>query len=148
MSGRSCKRCDVPGDPRRLAYLAGIIDGEGNIGIQKVPATAVVGAINDSYTVCLTVTNTDARLIHWLLTDIGGSLSVSDQRPGSWKPSLHWKVWGGNALSVISAILPYLLLKREQGELALMLCESPQSEREAMKQQMHVLNSRGVKAVS
>ena len=56
----------------KLAYLAGIIDGEGTIVIAKGKIRK--GRINHPYSLRLVVMNTDIRLIEWLKENFGGSI--------------------------------------------------------------------------
>jgi len=69
-----------------LAYTAGIVDGEGSIGIAKVN----VKSCKRGYTFALNVqvTSSDEWLCQWLKFGFGGSLSHSINNAGN--PMWHW----------------------------------------------------------
>lgn len=103
-----------------LGYLAGVIDGEGCIHVSSAFGPK---SINVSHNIRVTVVNTDERLMDWLLLAVGGSVG---RRGGTsskphWKPRFAWSVYAQNAAALLEALLPYLLLKREQAELVLAL---------------------------
>ena len=59
----------------KLIYLAGIIDGEGSIGIEHLSPCK---NRKKSYYVCrLCVINTDEKLIIWIKDNFGGSVILS-----------------------------------------------------------------------
>ncbi len=103
-----------------LAYTAGIIDGEGNIGIY--PNTShLTKAGKTVHRMRVRVTNTDEWLIHWLKENYGGSIGVVDRGTlygRNWKPAWWWTLSCNPALRFLKLILPYLRLKKPQAELA------------------------------
>ena len=99
-----------------LAYAAGIIDGEGNIGIYA--NTSMAGY--PRYRLRVRVTNSDEWLIHWLKNNFGGSIGVQQQPEGkNWKPAWYWTISCNTAMNFLVEILPYLRLKKSQAELAI-----------------------------
>ena len=54
----------------QIAYLAGIVDGEGSIYIGNFSCNPKTGTKN--YQTNMEVTNTDENLINWLMENIGG----------------------------------------------------------------------------
>lgn len=103
-------------DIAKLAYFAGILDGEGylSIGLHK-PArrhTALVGVIN-----------TDKRLIDWLRENFGGSLYLrkSPSFKPHWKDRYDWRIIGPDIDLVLPEVLQFLVIKRQQAEAILEL---------------------------
>jgi hypothetical protein len=62
----------------QLAYLAGIIDGEGSIYIGNFSCNPKTGT--PYYQTNMEVTNTDAGLIDWLMGNIGGRRSLYTEK--------------------------------------------------------------------
>ena len=91
-----------------LAYVAGIIDGEGCIGIH-------------SNTVRVAVKQTNEWLIKFLKMNFGGHLVYQKHSWGNprSKPIWSWAVDAKKAHEFLQLILPYLQIKRPQAELAL-----------------------------
>ena len=93
-----------------LAYVAGIIDGEGWICIKntKTSASVKVG-----------VGNTNEWLICWLQFSFGGSVCVKKKWIANQKQQWGWDLSTRQASEFLKLILPYLRIKRPQAELAL-----------------------------
>ena len=101
--------------PAILGYVAGIIDGEGTIGINratfpKQPQLSV------RYTAILSVGNTDYKVIDLLLSLFGGHVVI---RPATERhKKFHvWLARGPHARAILELVGPHLLLKRAQSEL-------------------------------
>lgn len=96
-----------------IAYIAGIIDGEGTIGVYK-------GGAPYSYSLRLIVSNTHVPMLEWLHVRVGGSLT----RNGTGYKTRHkqgWQVvlWQAHAAAVIQACRPFLIVKAPQADLGL-----------------------------
>lgn len=104
-----------------LAYIAGIIDGEGSIIISKLRPNKNKGEINFRYQLFCKVTNTDRRLIQYLAEKTGQPNIVDNRKnpnPNSRKTfSIHWPV--NTTIFLLEKIYPYLVIKKEQVDLAL-----------------------------
>ena len=99
-----------------LAYTAGIMDGEGNIGIYA--NTSRKG--NPVLSLKIRVSSTDEWLPQWLKEQFGGHVGVQLQpEDKNWKPAWYWTVSCRKAMAVLEVILPYLHLKKPQAELAI-----------------------------
>lgn len=102
-----------------LPYLAGIFDGEGCIGITKIKPQRNAISKNPTYTVYMQVGMTDEiapRLFHMTF---GGGFYFRRIREGNRKPSYIWMIRGNNCKTVVEDLLPYILIKKPQFELAL-----------------------------
>ena len=92
------------------AYLAGILDGEGCL--------SVGWRLKKYITPTLQVTNTDKRLIDWLLDTLGGSVYEQPARPTR-KRCWLWRCAGQVARRAIAEARPYLKIKGAQADLIL-----------------------------
>ena len=102
----------------QIAYLAGIIDGEGSIYIGNFscnPKTKV-----PYYQTNIQVTNTDKPLIDWLSDTFGGLVSkrtAKQHASNSRKTAYMWTVSGDRVTHLSQLILPYLIVKTRQCEI-------------------------------
>lgn len=92
-----------------LAYLAGIIDGEG---------TFHIGFSSNRWTSRVYVVNTDQNLIKWIQNKFGGLIYSRDSlKNPTWKTKHEWLLEKTKILPMVELILPYLICKKAQAEL-------------------------------
>lgn len=104
--------------PEKLAYVAGIFDGEGCISIQRNKPHA--GGKSPCYALHVSVSNTDKRIINFLLELVGGgSCKHNNEKRPNQRLCYDWRVQARVAVRFLKAIRPYLLLKAEQADLAI-----------------------------
>lgn len=144
-------------EPVALAYVAGIIDGEGTVFISKgKPAKDRISA---SYVACVRVGNTDKRLIDFLYATFGeGGVHSRVMPSDKWKTCWMWATTGPAAGRVARAVRPYLVLKRQQVDLLLEFLDGFKSfelngrngvseeeliRRETLRQKIRELNRKG-----
>ncbi len=137
------------------AYIAGILDGEGSMGVYKWRPLSKVNQI----VVKLSIINTNKQLIEWLSRMFGLGV-VFDQTTGpNRKPVYSVHPGGSRAYQIISRVKPFLIVKKKQASLLLGYWEwrhsighkgnkgfSPE-ELEKIRcfvQQTHILNHRGL----
>ena len=105
-----------------LAYLAGIVDGEGCVGIEcMAPCKKKDGTWirkHNYYTPRLTVVNTNKILMFTLMRYLNGTFDERKKLSGR-KPCYRWHVFGEKLEEDIKNILPYLQIKYEQAQLVL-----------------------------
>jgi hypothetical protein len=95
----------------KLSYLAGIIDGEGSIGIEHLSPTK---GRPKSYYVCrLTVINTNKNLMELLLHFFGGSYNQR-KKIEKRKICYRWHIFGENLEKTLDQLIPYLFIKKQQ----------------------------------
>jgi hypothetical protein len=99
----------------KLAYFAGLIDGEGSIFICK----AILDSGMPSHNLEVTITNTNRKIIDWLLDNLGGTERNSGKRGTADKSQWAWVVRHHKARPYLEAMLPYLVAKRDQAIIAL-----------------------------
>lgn len=140
-----------------LAYFAGIIDGEGCFCLHK-------SGVRDVFNSSLSVGNTDPRMIHWIHDRFGGRILRRQFAARTrCKVFYHWRLLARDLESVITAVIPYLVVKREQAELMLayrktivprgrgerpknvqVMSSEEVQHRHDLKARLAVLNKRGV----
>lgn len=100
-----------------LEYAAGLIDGEGHIGISRTTLC---------YQIRLTVNMSDKGLpaLHWLHKTLGGRLEA--ERPSTrptHRPTTAWRVSGEEAGELLTRLRPHLLVKAQPADVALQFHE-------------------------
>lgn len=95
-----------------LEYMAGFFDGEGCIGIGPPRGTTL-------YVLQVSIANTDKRPLGLFHKVYGGKLLGPLARGERCKPIYHWKAESKKAEQVVADLLPFLIIKRKQAELAL-----------------------------
>ncbi len=104
-----------------LAYVAGIVDGEGCIGLYLHQSKKR----RPFYVLQVTVANTNEWLIQWLKFSFGGSvhLRICDE-PTNCRPQWYWIIAAKKALEFLMLVSPYLRLKKPQAEIAVRFQEA------------------------
>jgi hypothetical protein len=99
--------------PTELAYIAGLIDGEGCLLIYRKADTRG----NLHIRCILRISNTSARVIEWLQERLGGvAASRNEQRPGHLRV-MHWPCEGPRLTQLLEAVRPYLVIKPELADI-------------------------------
>ena len=101
---------------RDLAWAAGIIDGEGCITLYKSRTNT-----GTAYVMKMTVTNTSMSMLQRLQTLFAcGYIGYKCRYSLRHKPCAIWEVTTKNAEQVLRLIQPYLFVKAEECQLALL----------------------------
>jgi hypothetical protein len=95
-----------------LAYLAGIVDGEGCVGAYSTSGTRPKRA-SFRFSVCVAMCE---RAALDLFVELYGGAVRSSMRGGRRRPIFSWTVYADRAAAVASDVLPYLRVKRGQAE--------------------------------
>lgn len=97
-----------------LAYVAGIIDGEGCIGLYLSKKSSY-------YFIQVAVHMTNEWMITWLSNNFSGSKNVYThyRKRANCKPEWAWNITGKKALEFLELIYPYLKLKKAEAEIAI-----------------------------
>jgi len=106
----------------RLAYLAGFFDGEGCITIQHRRN----GKGKFYHQLWVSVVNTNRYSLEVFRFTFGGRI-YSQPRPQSkphWKASWVWQISDRHACECLKSLLPYLLQKQPQAQVAIEFQES------------------------
>lgn len=99
----------------QLHYLAGLVDGEGTVTIRKLHRGK---SRKPAWKPCVIVSNTDRRLMDWLLSAIPTSSAYVDSRKTP-SGSTSYRFWaiGLGYLPLFEALQPVLVLKGDLMEL-------------------------------
>lgn len=145
----------LPHDPT-AAYAAGLIDGEGHIGIQESKNKST-----SYFYVEVTVGMSDkARpILEALHEEFGGTVNHGRKESEKWAASMKWRIGGESAIAFLQRVQPFLMLKREQATTALELGKivatlpvvkerktwtaKARKKAAALKKEMHKLNQKG-----
>jgi hypothetical protein len=123
--------------PVNAAYTAGLIDGEGCLGLYTR------GRIKSP---TVTVSMTDLDIIRWLKANFGGSFSKYT-REGNGKNQSDQYRWSLNTKAQIHAFLellyPYLKVKKLQADILLDFLNSPSCPGDEHVYLITIANSRG-----
>ena len=109
-----------------LAYIAGIIDGEGSISL--VPSK-LKRANGRSIFPLVRIANTNFGLIDWLGHRLAGGRHYTDQVSERRKPVAHIGWASNEAVLLLKAVLPYLVIKKPHAELVIELWAINESAR-------------------
>lgn len=106
-----------------LAYLAGIIDADGTIGIK--PSTYSVRILKEStqatYSERIHIRQVERPALELLAATFGGNIGIEDPNAKRGKPLYRWGQTDLKACATLRALLPYLRIKRRQAENCLAL---------------------------
>lgn len=95
----------------KLSYFAGIIDGEGCIGIEHLSPTK--SRLKDYYVCRLTVINTNEDLMKLLKHFFKGNYDRRKQIEGH-KPCFRWHVFGKDLEDALKQLAHHLFIKKQQ----------------------------------
>lgn len=125
-------------EPTVLAYLAGIVDGEGSISIGSYAVTTIG---TPQFTTYLSVSNTNKDMIDWLSNNFGTKpiLYTTKQLAKNCRlPVWRWQITGDKLLHICELILPYVVAKRRQVEIMIEM-------RKTFKERTYAKGQRGPK---
>lgn len=137
-------------DEIEWARLAAFIDAEGTIRIAR--------KTQKHYNVAIQIANTDPRLMLWLKTLFGGTVSEAKPPNSRCKVPFYWTTNSRHAEFLLRRMRPYLLLKAQHADLALAfrdtikfgrnqteaITNEEANQRKELFEKFRVLNRRGV----
>jgi hypothetical protein len=146
-------------DKAKWGYVAGIVDGEGTVTIcrseydgnkkftAKSGETHIYKTHSIGFHVKVQIKNTDIRLMKWLKSRFGGEYYEDTCRKETWKTAYVWHHLAESKEEFLLAILPYLIVKREQALVALEFLRLGNArvpeKRQAFYEKIVALNQRG-----
>jgi len=106
------------------AYIAGLIDGEGTIGIKRRMPTARNKCASPKYSVSVGISMTDRDPIDLVAEFCNAASRVSSRvRQAGYKTIYEFAVENDRAVSLLREIRPYLVGKAKQADIALKFAE-------------------------
>jgi len=106
-----------------LAYCAGVIDSDGTIGVKKSTYAMRVrrDAGQPTYSERVSVKQVEPHAVSLLVSLFGGSRYITNNGTKNARPLHAWLATDQRAATALSAVLPYLRIKRLQAENCLQL---------------------------
>ncbi len=144
--------------PKRMtraeaAYVAGVIDGEGTIGLR---AKHRRGGKSHQFNPALRVSNTSLSLLEALIRMTGNGQIFADRRGTGQRACYDWALSANQIRHVLPQVAPHLVVKQRQSELLLRFLELVHypvgaktediPEILAIREELGQLNRRGVRA--
>ena len=96
-------------------YVAGIVDGEGWVGIIK-QLSAKSSEPSPRYTAVVKVSSTDPELLVRLHAAWGGWLGRHSKTKPHHRQAYRWAVQGARAIAMLEAVRPWLVIKARQAD--------------------------------
>lgn len=92
-----------------IAYLAGIIDGEGSIMLTRINK-------NEYPCPCISISSTDIELLEWVKDKIGaGKINKKkNYNVEKHKTCYTYSIWRDKAIDVMKLISPYLIINNKR----------------------------------
>lgn len=103
-------------EPTKIAYLAGLVDGEGCISIVRQNRV-------DNLCNMLVVGMSDKEGPEMFKEVFGGSV-LSRRRRHNYKVMYTWRVYSRQAARALEILYPYLVIKKKQADICLELAKS------------------------
>lgn len=105
-----------------LAYIAGIVDGEGCIRIKRTkPYRHLTGRQNAAYHAVVQIRMVDEDAIRFIAESLGGWYYVEKPHSAKGRPLFCYSVSNAAAERVLRTLRPYLRVKAEQADVVLAL---------------------------
>jgi len=104
-------------EEEKLAYLAGIIDGEGSI---------MIYCSRGMYSLIVNIYNSNKDLMIWLESEFGGSCGETHRKRNKeekWLPEYRWSIMGKNAYNLLMRLDNKMIIKTEQKNLGIKFYE-------------------------
>ncbi len=100
------------------AYLAGIVDGEGNIGLVRRPPKPECGEISPTFLDYVKISNTDYRMLAWVKDKVGaGSIYAEARVKERCRKIYTWHISSEKSADFLAQVYPYLVVKKEQADV-------------------------------
>ena len=114
---------DSEPDPLILAYLAGVIDSDGSIGVKRSTYNMRITKTSSQpiYSEHVTITQAEPHAIDLACATFGGWIGVQAAAGPRRRPIGKWHLHSAAAGRALVLLLPYLRIKRAQAENALEL---------------------------
>jgi hypothetical protein len=102
-------------DEIELAYMAGIIDGEGSIFL------ANESNVKKSFVLRVSVSSTDRILIDWINDRFDGNTCVGskNKHKPNYSTAYHWRTTGPRAAKLLEALRNFLVIKKAKADFAI-----------------------------
>lgn len=96
----------------KLAYLAGLLDGEGCFSILRG------GKTGECYSITIKITNSNLGLLRWVQANCGGHIHQYPKHH-NWKDIFQWSLYASNAVQLVRKVRSFLVAKQRQADILL-----------------------------
>lgn len=133
-----------------LAYLAGILDADGTIGIKK--STYAMRVIMDStqptYSERIHIRQVERAALDLFVETFGGAISIEDANCKRGRSLFRWGLTDQKAANALKQLLPFLRIKKAQAEncLSLRLIKTKSKKARVAKGRGHVGSAKRTEA--
>ena len=109
-----------------IAWLAGILDGEGCIWIHKSPPNPKKGEISTKYYLSVRISMAHKKTIFHIqkILKFGNSIKRRKLKL-HYQTQYAWEVASLQALAFLKLIYPYLVTKRKEAKIGMEFCQIP-----------------------
>jgi len=101
-------------DAEKLAYAAGLFDGEGSVSLVRQNN-------NRTHSPQVAVASVDHEVVRWFQECFGGSIVTKQPRKSNHSVSYDWRLTDRRALAFLKLIRPYLVIERKIRRVDLLL---------------------------
>uniref|UniRef100_A0A6H1ZUB2 Putative homing endonuclease n=1 Tax=viral metagenome TaxID=1070528 RepID=A0A6H1ZUB2_9ZZZZ len=106
-------------DKNDWVYLAGFIDGEGNVGIDKYNKYGK----STNYAIKVAISNTNREILEWIQSHYGGHINTLKRKLPHHKECYQLTVRHLKAYRILKDIEPYLKIKQKLACIAIRVAE-------------------------
>jgi len=104
-----------------IAYIAGIVDGEGYIGIKKTKAYKCQDRQTNGYHARIQIRMVDEPAIKFIAENLGGWYYAEKPHSENGRPLFCYQSSDKSAETILKILLPYLKVKKESAKTVLNL---------------------------
>ena len=104
-----------------IAYMAGLVDGEGYIGIKKSKAYKCQKRVSPGYHARIQIRMVDEPAIKFIAENLGGWYYKEKPSSKKGKPLYCYQASDKAVEKILEALLPYLRIKKESAKTVLKL---------------------------
>ena len=108
-------------DEISLEYLAGLVDADGHLGINKAKPSLAYRTVNPTYKTTLSVSNVYFPIIEQLREQFGGSITTMKARSDKHRVCYQWILQSRSLEPLLSELIGHLRIKNRQAGLLLAL---------------------------
>lgn len=122
-----------------IAYLAGIIDGEGSFSIAT--AAQKHNSFGCHYIAQCNIINTNKDLMDWIIKKFGGHLYLRKKVKSFHKDNYALRIITKDLENIIKLTLPYLIVKRQHAEVVLKFRQTFDGKRSSLSEEIYKVRS-------
>lgn len=101
-------------DPIVLAYLAGVLDSDGSIGVRRSTYWQRHGGTAPMFSERITVRQVERTALDLFAATFGGSVALRPAHSSGGRPLYDWQITDRKAAAALDVLLPYLRIKHAQ----------------------------------